>query len=145
MNGCAGEFSMTRPSRAVRIACAAAGLVLAGWAGAALADPAPLPADVVAKAAHPDAYPKFSQIPALPKDVRTAAEWKAAVVRARLAGVHVQRLVENLPPAPDDTVEWAAAARAEATPPAPVTQPSEDTAALIAELRARASAPPRSK
>ena len=126
MNGCAGEFSMTRPRRAVRIACAAAGFALAGWASAALADPAPLPADVIAKAAHPDAYPKFSDIPALPKDVRSTADWKAAVVRERLAGVHVQHLVENLPPAP-------------------VTQHAEDTAALIAELRARASAPPRSK
>ena len=145
MNGCAGEFSMTRPRRAVRIACAAAGFALAGWASAALADPAPLPADVIAKASHPDAYPKFSDIPALPKDVRSTADWKAAVVRERLAGVHVQHLVENLPPAPDDTAEWAAAARAEASPPAPVTQHAEDTAALIAELRARASAPPRSK
>jgi len=135
---------MTWPRRAARTAGWAAWLALAGWAGAALAQPTPLPPDVLARAEHPSAYPRFSDIPDLPKDVRTPAAWKAAVVQTRQIGAHVQRLDEALPPAPGDTDAWAARARAEARPPAPVTQPSEDTAALIADLRARASAPPRS-
>jgi len=50
-------------------------------------------------------------------------------------------VVINLPPAATDTEAWADRARQEATPPAQLTTPSGDTAALIADLRARASAP----
>ncbi len=143
MNGGAGEFSMTLPRKAVGTACVLAALSLAGWAGAALAQGGGLDPEVVAKANGPASYPTFASIPALPKDVRSPAGWKAAVVDQRLAGLRLQRAAERLSPIPADTAAWAALAKADAAPPPPVTVPSEDDAALIASLRARASAPSR--
>ena len=134
---------MTLPRKAMRPALVAAALGLAGWAGAAIAQPAGLPPEAIAKAEGPTAYPTFGSVPALPKDVRTAAQWKADVVGIRMAGAHMQRLASNLPPAADDTDAWAAQARAEATPPPSVTTHDADTDALVAALRARASAPSR--
>jgi hypothetical protein len=139
MNGRQGEFSMTGSGGIARLTGVIA--IASLWAGAAIAQPAAPPTDAAATAEQSAAYPTFASVPAAPKDVRTPMAWKALVVQTRLAGAHLQRLAANLPPAATDTEAWADRARQEATPPAQLTTPSGDTAALIADLRARASAP----
>jgi hypothetical protein len=135
---------MTAPRKTARIVCALALVGVAGWAGAASAQGGALDPEIVAKVDQPATYPTFSQIPDLPKDVRSPAGWKAAVVDQRLAGRRLQRTAERFGPVPTDAEAWAAQAKADAAPPPPVTTPAaEDDAALIASLRARASAPSR--
>jgi hypothetical protein len=90
------------------------------------------------------AFPSFCSIPPAPKHVRSAQAFRSAVVTTRLAGVAVVNQS-----APDtftlgDTAGFAGAARSEAAPPPPMTNPSEgSTEAFVAKSRARATPPPR--
>jgi hypothetical protein len=91
-------------------------------------------------------YPSFSDVPEAPKGIRSAADWRAAVVETRLTGRRVAREAAAGPWMLGDTEAWAAQARANAVAPPPITAPYEGEAeALAAALRARASAPPRSR
>ena len=76
--------------------------------------------------------------------MRGAEAFKAAVVDTRVEGA---RLVRRT--APDTftlnaTDDFLAQARRDATPPPPLTTPSDgDTAAFVKEMRARATPPPK--
>ncbi|HEY2050056.1 MAG TPA: hypothetical protein VGH03_11985 [Caulobacteraceae bacterium] len=89
-------------------------------------------------------YPSFCSIPQPPKDVRTAAEFKHAVLEARAAGhsltATTARMKWSL--SPGEAGPFAAQARAEATPPPAMTPP--DTAEEFAR-RAREEATPPPK
>jgi hypothetical protein len=91
-------------------------------------------------------YPKFSDIPQAPTGVRSLADWRTAIVETRLIGRRVAREAAAGPWILGDTESWAAQARALAVAPPPITTPYEGESELLAAaLRARASAPPRSR
>ena len=132
---CLGGFAL------VLGAPAAAGAATACAQGA----PAPgLAPDIVAEAARPHRYPTFCSIPKMPPDVRSVAQWKAAVVDTRLAGARVQKQTAPGTWTIDGTEDFAAAARSKAAAPSPMTPASEsDTAAFAKALKERATPPPR--
>ena len=102
----------------------------------------PLPADIAGKSANVAHLPTFCKIPQRPKNIRTGAAFKQAVVAIRLAGV---RLAAQSAPETfslDDTEDFARAARAQATPPPPITLPDDQqTEAFINQARALARPP----
>ena len=115
-------------------------------AGAVMAAPcAPAPAASDEFAASPTlAFPNFCDIPPKPLDVPTAQTFRTAVVRTRMMGAAVVSLS-----APDtftlsDTAGFVGGARQEATPPPPMTAPSEaDTEAFVSKSKAKAMPPHR--
>lgn len=121
-------------------------LGLAGCAGnpfgAAAVNPASPAAKAVLEGARADrAYPRFSDIPKAPTDIRPARAWAAAVNDVEAARAELYAATAPSTWTLDDTAAFAARARAEATPPAPVTTPS-DTEAFVREARDRATPPP---
>lgn len=94
----------------------------------------------------PGAYPSFCDIPRTPTNLRGPVAYKAAVVDTRQAGRRVVRATGpetfSLPLGQADA--FSRAAQAEAAPPPEVSaSPTEDSAAVAAELRKRATPPPR--
>ncbi len=139
MSGCPGKYSRRRTGRASALAALAS-----AWAGVALAQPTGLPADLMARAEAPGPYPTFASVPPLPRDVRPAAGWRSAILGVQQAGEAVGRQAANEPWTLADSDAWARRAKSEATPPAPITSATDpETEALVAQMRARASAPPR--
>ena len=129
MNGCSREFSLK--ARAGRVAV---GLLGAGCLALAAS----------AASAEPGGYPSFATVPALPKDVRSVAAWRSAVVDTRLTGARLAGAAAKEPWTLGDTVGWAARERNEAAPPPAVTAPTEpDVEALVKAMKARASQPSR--
>lgn len=134
-----------------RAACAAALVAfLAGPAAAAASEScvAPsgqelLPADMVAAARQPHAFPTFCSIPPIPGDVRTASQYKTAVVDTRLAGRQLTRESDESTFSLTGTDDFAAGARIEAVPPPPMDNPDGDTDAFINAAKSRANPPPR--
>jgi hypothetical protein len=132
------------------IAAIAAGAICATLPralSAAVAAPSPaplLPPDLVADAAAVHAYPTFCAIPAAPTNVRTASAFKALVVDTRVAGA---RVVASTAPSTfslTDTEAFAAAARAFAAPPAPMSSTDQSpTEAFATSARDRALPPRR--
>lgn len=116
------------------LAIAAAGFGHAATPGACVATPA----DAVA------GYPNFCSIPQPPTDVRTAAEFKTAVVEARAAGRSLTRATSRMAwsLSPGEAGPFAAEARAEATPPPPMTPPG-DAAEFARRAREEATPPPK--
>ena len=129
MNGCDREFS-SRVKGVLLLAGACAAL-----AAVASADPV--------RAA--EGYPSFASVPPAPKDVRPLSAWRTAVIQTRVVGARLARQASKEPWTLSDTAGFAARERNEATPPPPITTPTEpETAALVAAMKARASQPPRS-
>ncbi|HSZ53883.1 MAG TPA: hypothetical protein VK801_20120 [Caulobacteraceae bacterium] len=93
---------------------------------------------------HPGGYPSFCSIPLPPTDVRTAAEFKTAVVDARVAGRSLTRATARMhwSLTPGETEAFAAQARAQATPPPPLTPPGE-AEEFARRAREEATPPPR--
>ncbi len=145
MKPLARDFSMTSPIWlgvcVLVMASPCASLAASPCAGA---PPIPLPPDLVAAARGARAYPTFCSIPPTPSGVRQPTAFKAAVVDTRVAGA---RLVRQTAPSTfslGDTDAYAAAGRAEATPPPPMTTPSDAAAEDFARAaRARAKPPKR--
>ncbi len=139
--------------KAAGLGGALAGACVGGWALAAPAQatgpaaPTGLPPGVISSAEQPLPYPTFRDMPAPPQADLTPAQWKVEVVATRMAGARLDRQAARLPwTLTGDTADWAARVQAEAAPPPPVTLPSDPhTDALVAQLKARASAPPRSR
>jgi hypothetical protein len=90
-------------------------------------------------------YPTFCSIPQPPKNVRTAAQFKAAVVDARLTGRGQARSAQSArwSLTPGEAEAFAAEARALAAPPPPVTGPGGDTEDFARRAREDATPPPR--
>lgn len=130
-------FSMTKALRTVL-----GGLILA-------ASPLIAPAGTVCGAAATSgAYPSFCSIPATPGDIRPPEAFHAAVLDIRLAGRRVMSDAAGsgfgLPIGADEA--FAADARLQATPPAPMPGLADaDTAAFAASARAKASPPAKSR
>jgi hypothetical protein len=103
-----------------------------------------MPADLVAQAARANDYPTFCAIPTVPTDVRTAGAFKAAVVETRLSGARLARDGAQSTFSLTGTDDFADLARAQASPPPPMTSPQDGgTDAFISEMRAKATPPPR--
>jgi len=119
MKALAPIISMTRLSAA--IAASAILSASCAWAGGVASPSAPLPEDIAGKPAKVRRFPTFCEIPPRPTNVRSGKAFRQAVVAIRLAGVH---LVAQTAPGTfslDDTDGFASAARAEATPPPPMS------------------------
>jgi hypothetical protein len=129
---------------AAGIAALAGGTVSAAQpTESAAAPPAPMPADLVAKADAANAYPSFCDIPQAPKDVRSVAEFRKVVVQTRLAGA---RLVAATAPSTFSlagTESFAAEARAQAAPPPSADSGASPTDDFLRDARARALPPGR--
>lgn len=105
--------------------------------------PPSLPPDLMAAAAEARAYPTFCSIPPPLVGVRNAGAFKGAVMDTRIAGA---RLVSQTAPSTfslGDTDDYAAAGRAEAAPPPPMTAPIETTAEDFAKAARDRARPPK--
>ncbi len=102
-------------------------------------------AQVRAAQRSPGPYPKFSQIPPLPKDVRPLSAWRATVAGALAEKHQVDAAAAAYPYSLHDTTAFADAQRAR-IPPSESTPPSKDASttseAYAASVRARAKTPP---
>jgi hypothetical protein len=102
-------------------------------------------AQVKAAQQSPGPYPKFSQIPAIPKDVRPVSAWHATVTGALAEKQQVDAAAAAYPYSLHDTQAFADAQRAR-IPAAETAPPSADASsasdAYAASQRARATTPP---
>lgn len=90
-------------------------------------DPAsPVAAQVEAAAKAPGAYPKFSQIPPKPTDVRSIAAWRSAAQGVIADGRQTSAEARAYPFTLGDSDVWAAQQRAK-IPPAEQTAPTQDS------------------
>ena len=113
-------------------------------------DPAsPVYHDVMYATRHPGPYPKFSDIPPIPTDVRPVSAWAQAMASIEQDKVQIDSAVASLPPAPTDTEAFAANARSQAQPPAVADAAppggADQSQAYAESLRQRATPPPRRK
>lgn len=101
------------------------------------------PGDCAATPAN-GGYPSFCSIPQPPTGVRTAAQFKADVMEARVAGRSLTRTTERMSwsLSPGEAAPFAAQARTEATPPPPMTPPG-DAEDFARRAREEATPPPR--
>ena len=105
-------------------------------------------AEVVAADRAPGHYPKFSEVPGVPSDVRPVAAWRRAVLSEWGTKRKIEREASELPFTLANTEAWAATERskiplAETIPPTP--NAGEQTEAFAADQRARATPPPPPK
>ena len=95
---------------------------------------------------HPGPYPKFSDIPKTPTDVRPASAWAVAVADIKADRAHLKSAVAALPPPAADTEAFAANARTAAQAPiaaAPPADAAAETQDYAQSLKARATPPPK--
>lgn len=104
----------------------------------------PIAAEVAAKAKANADYPSFSEIPAMPKDVRPPAAWGVAAREVAAAGEALER--ETAPNTwtlnAADTERFAARARQDAGPESDARSTSAASEAFAREIRERATPPP---
>jgi hypothetical protein len=122
-------------------------MIVSGFAlGAAGLAHAGTPTACAAVAAAPaDGYPSFCAIPQPPRDVRTAAQFKTAVLNAQAAGRSLTRTTARMrwSLSPGEAEPFAAQARAQAAPPPPMTPPGPDAAEFARRAREEATPPPK--
>ena len=101
-------------------------------------------AQVRAAQQAPGPYPKFSQIPNLPKDVRPISAWRATVTEALAEKHQVDAANAAYPYSLGDTQGFVDAqhARIPAAEAAPSTDATSAADAYAASVRARATKPP---
>jgi hypothetical protein len=105
----------------------------------------PVAAQVTAAEHAPGVYPRFSQIPPAPTDVRPLSAWRASVSDALAQKRQADAGGRNYPYTLGDTEAFARAAQARipvsetAAPTADATKAAEDYAAKV---RGRATTPP---
>jgi hypothetical protein len=109
----------------------------------------PLPADVARRLetvrTERAEYPDFRDIPSTPMDVRTPAQFRAAVTAVRGAGDQLGSWAQRNPPEIADPEAYAAQARRElGIGPEDIPPPDQaaQIEALARELRRRAEPPP---
>ena len=145
MNARRCEFFKKAASAPSFAALVAAGVCLAGGAFADTPGRPAVPPEVITAAEQSAPYPTFASIPAPPRDVPSAAQWKALVVDTRQQGARLTRQVNALQWDLTDISAWEARVRDEVVAPPQLTDTSPNVDAIAADLRARASAPPRSR
>ena len=105
-------------------------------------------AEVAAAIQAPGPYPKFSQIPAMPKDVRPDTEWRQDVISVWSAKRQLDAEARALKFTLTNSEGWAAAERAKIDPADAAPPPLDatlDAETFAAEQRARATPPPPPK
>lgn len=96
--------------------------------------------------AHPGPYPRFADIPKLPRDVRPAAAWNNAVKATEAEKVELDRAAAEIAAKPVDTEGFAQTARSQVAVSAadvPTAKTNAETAAYAKSLRDRVKPPPR--
>jgi hypothetical protein len=141
--------------RAWRKAGLAAALIGAGaGAGCAmietpapLADPpiapSPVAARVLEASRNPGPYPKWTDFPAMPRDVRPEAEWGPAIAAVRTAGVELSAEVAERPQILFGTEAWAAEQAQLAAPPPQLTTTTTEEFLSATRKAAAPPSPPR--
>lgn len=152
MNGVAHEIQVTK---ARLLLCAAACLSLGACMtapaiepyGEAPVDPnSPAAAAIAAETAQATTWPRFGDIPQLPTDVRTPAEWRLAVNSTEQARAELVRATAPSTFSLSGTEAFAERVRAMVGfDPAdvPTAADAAATEAWAAAMRARATPPPR--
>jgi hypothetical protein len=108
----------------------------------------PVAAQAAAAAANPGPYPKFSDIPAAPDDVRAGAAWKGDVVAVQSAGARINAQAAPDASTPNDTEAFAERLRRLAAEggEAPTEEASRAAADGFARIaRERATPPPSTR
>jgi hypothetical protein len=140
MNGCRAKYSSLAAGVVVLASCAAGGS-LAEPTAQASASPVP---GAISQAEKGAALPTFASIPSAPTDVRPFRGWVAAISDTQRVGAQTAAEAAAEPWTLSDTEGFADRARAEATPPAPMTEPADgDTDAFVRDMIRRATPPPR--
>lgn len=105
----------------------------------------PVAKDVIEAVRHPGPYPRFMDIPALPRDVRSAAAWDRAVTAVQSQQAELDQDAASLAAEPANTEAFAAAARRQAAMEVSDTKPTTaaESKAYAKALRDRVKAPPR--
>jgi hypothetical protein len=102
-------------------------------------------AEVTAATHAEGSFPRFSQVPAIPTDVRPAPAWRTAVVSEWGQKRQTERQAAAIPFTLANTEAWAQRTRAK-IPASQTTPPAPDAASQIeafaAAERARATPPP---
>jgi hypothetical protein len=137
---------------AVRLAaCAGVGALLAGCGGNPFAtgkvDPtSPIISEVNAAGKTDRPFPKFTDIPELPKDVRPPKAYGVAAAKVEGARDQLERDTAENTWTLNDTLKFQAGAQTAAGPDiAPTAQDAAATEALAKKLRERATPPPLSR
>jgi hypothetical protein len=131
--------------KAARLAALGAGVILAGCSspfGSSKVDPAsPVAAEVQRLTRDGRPYPKFSDIPAMPKDIRPLALYGSQA--QELVQVRDQIVAATAPETwtLSGTEDFANRAR-RAAPDVPAAERATDPEAFARELRERATPPP---
>lgn len=105
-------------------------------------------AEVAAAIQAPGPYPRFSQIPAMPKDVRPDTEWRKDVVSVWSSKRQLDAEAKALKFTLTNSEGWAVAERAKINPADAVPPPLDatlDAETFAAAERARATPPPPPK
>jgi hypothetical protein len=129
----------------VGLAAGAAACVASPFTTAKVDPSSPVAASATAAAKTKASYRKFSDIPAIPKDVPTADQVRAAVVRQQAAGEALTKAVAPATWELKDTEAYVSKARRDVKPPAfdaPTDADRAATEAFARAARGRASAPP---
>ena len=117
---------------------------IAVLAGAGLANAAEPSCAIAPASAIALQFPKLCSIPARPDDKLGAVGYHALVVGTRQSGAALVQATAPQSFSLSNTEAFAAEARAEATPPAPLTTSSaQDTETFASEARERATPSPR--
>ncbi len=105
-------------------------------------------AEVAAAIQAPGPYPRFSQIPSMPKDVRADTEWRKDVVSVWSAKRQLDAEAKALKFTLTNSEGWAVAERAKINPADATPPPLDatlDAETFAAAERARATPPPPPK
>ena len=116
---------------------------VAGFHTAAVNPASPVYQDVMSAERQPGPFPKFSDIPKTPTDLRSASAWATAVADIKADKASLDSGVAALPPAPGDTETFAASARSQTQAPDVPADASADTHDFAQSLKARATPPPK--
>ena len=150
MNGDARTF--WRTTRLALLASAAGGLTacaslpeLEPGATAQIDPRSPAAAEVTEALKTPGPWPTFAGIPQIPTDVRTSAQWRAAIEDQEAEGLYTTRMAAADSWSLTATEAFEADARAEANPlglQAPTDAEMAESEAFARALRKRATPPP---
>jgi hypothetical protein len=115
------------------------------FTGGAINPDSSVASEVTAASRAPGPYPRFSQVPAVPTDVRPVPAWRNAVVGEWADKRQTEREAAALPFTLGETEAWAESTRGK-IPPDELSGPAPDAAgqseAFAAAERARATPPP---
>jgi hypothetical protein len=117
-----------------------------GYEDAPIDASSPVARDVKQADLHPGPFPRFADIPKLPRDVRPAGAWNRAVQATEADKAMLDRASAEIAAQPVDTEAFAAEARrATDVPPAdvPSAKTAAETAAYAKALRDKVKPPPK--